>query len=79
MVIPGVGVIEEAADSLTRVAQSIREWQRKQLGSFGASRAQSIGASGLSEDFQVGYELGLETARVLLSGSPAAVMAKVSL
>lgn len=31
-----------------------------------------------SNDFSMGYELGLQTARVLLSGMPAAVLNKVS-
>jgi hypothetical protein len=71
-------VIEEAADSLATLSPFIRTAQRKELHSFGDQRAQDIGASGISKDFQIGYELGLQAARQFLAGDPEAVIAKVN-
>jgi hypothetical protein len=68
---PEAMLIESAADALKDVPEFIRTDQLKELRSFGAERAQALGASGISADFQKGYELGLQTARAVLRGSVA--------
>jgi hypothetical protein len=82
MVIPAAMFIEMAAQALVYGAEgdaAAIASEKKELASFGDSRAQSLGATGLSNDFQLGYLLGLETARVLLAQMPAAVKAGVTL
>lgn len=76
---PSVMFIEMAAAMLKDVPVFIQQSQRKELRSFGDTRAKAIGASGISDDFRVGYELGLQTARVLLMGNIKAVQAGVGL
>lgn len=73
MVAPAVIFIEMGADGLFSVSEFIRDSQLKELRSFGDVRAQMIGASGLSEDFKRGYELGLATARAVIATSVAAM------
>ena len=73
MVIPAAMFIEMAASALPGVPPDAADAQRKELQSFGDTRAQRIGASGLSSDFVRGYELGLQTARAYLAGVPAVV------
>jgi hypothetical protein len=69
VVYPAAGTIEMAADSLKSLSSTARERQHKEL---------TCAMPDVSEDFQAGYELGLQTARVFLSGNPAAILAKVS-
>jgi hypothetical protein len=81
MLAPNVEQIESAADMLSvkgtgaphadypRVPDAVRKSQMKELSSFGDARAIAIGASGVSKDFQIGYVLGLQAARVVLAGS----------
>jgi hypothetical protein len=82
MVIPAAMFIEMAAEALVQGAEgdaaAIAD-EKKELHAFGDSRAQSVGATGVSSDFTIGYLLGLETARVLLAVNPKAVQAGVSL
>ena len=78
MTIPSVMLIEMAADSL-QVRNDFRNRQLNELHAFGDVRAQSLGATGITKDFQTGYQLGLETARMYLRGNPAAVQAGVEL
>lgn len=66
-VIPAAAQIETAADEMP---SAFRAAQTSELMAFGATRAQSVGASGLSSDFQLGYELGLQTARVMIETNP---------
>lgn len=73
MVSPSVMFIEMAAGSVGSIPEWIRESQQKELTSFGDYRAQQIGASGLTDDFRKGYELGLQTARTVLAMSVALV------
>lgn len=73
MISPAVMFIEMGADILPKVPKFIATSQRKELQSFGDERARKIGATGLSEDFQRGYELGLATARAVIALSVAAV------
>lgn len=61
--------IEAAIDQLPSLSEFVREDQLKELGSLGDVRAQKAGASGVTRDFQAGYQLGLQTARVILQGS----------
>jgi hypothetical protein len=77
MLSPAVMQIEVAADSLQDLNSFVRVSQIKELQSFGDVRAQAIGASGLSDDFKKGYELGLETARTVLKMSGLLVMKNV--
>lgn len=79
MVVPSVMMIEIAKDSLKSLPEEQTVSQRKELRSFGDYRAKQLGATGLSEDFQLGYELGLMTLRVLLKMNPNAVKAGVDL
>lgn len=73
MISPSVMFIEMGADLLKSVPDFIAASQRKELQSFGEVRVQQqIGASGLTLDFQKGYELGLATARAVIAMSPAA-------
>jgi hypothetical protein len=69
MVSPSVMFIEMGAGSLSNVSEFIAKSQQIALHSFGDERARAIGASGVSYDFQRGYELGLATARALLLGN----------
>jgi hypothetical protein len=73
MISPSVMFIEMGADGLKTVPDWLSNAQRKELHSFGDVRAQALGATGLSEDFQKGYELGLATARAVIATSPAAI------
>lgn len=81
MISPAVMFIETAANTLKNMDQSdpIRSSQYHELQSFGNERAKRMGATGLSDDFMLGYTLGIETARVLLKMMPAAVQAKIEL
>jgi hypothetical protein len=72
MLAPPAELIEIAADELREdeLDEAIRIQQLKELHT----------ASGRDcEDFEKGYELGLQTARVWLRGNLAAVQAKVEL
>jgi hypothetical protein len=71
---PAAMFIESAADSLKTVSKWLRESQLKELQSFGDTRAQALGATGVTPDFQKGYELGLQTARTIIAGSPAIML-----
>ena len=66
MLSPPVMMIEMAADSLKDVPEWLQDSQRRELYSFGPGRASKLGAT-LSDDFRIGYELGLATARTILS------------
>jgi hypothetical protein len=64
-------MIESAVDSFKDLPQWIRDSQQEELTSFGDVRAQRLGATGLSDDFRKGYELGLNTARTVIAMSGA--------
>lgn len=72
MIIPAAMFIESAIDSLKdgSVPQSHLDAQLKEF---------RFALGSPSEDMQRGYQLGLQTARVLLQGMPAAVFAKVEI
>ena len=73
MLAPAVMFIESAIDTMKSpdyMPEWLQESQLKELNSLGAARAQKVGASGLTDDFRAGYELGLATARTILGGSP---------
>jgi hypothetical protein len=74
---PSSGLIEMGADLLKSVPEFIATDQLKELSSFGDDRAKAIGASGVSPDFQKGYELGLATARTVLSNDISLILAKI--
>lgn len=67
MISPSVMWIEAAKDMLNGLSETQKESQQKELTSFGDSRAQQLGATGLSDDFRRGYELGLQTMRVCIA------------
>jgi hypothetical protein len=72
---PAVMFIESAVDSFKDPKyDKLKASQQQELTSFGDYRAQQLGATGLSNDFRKGYELGLSTARVILAGSAALVL-----
>lgn len=67
MLAPNVEQIEIAARQLKDVKDFVKEAQMKELRSFGDARAQEVGASGCTTDFKKGYELGVQTARVVVA------------
>jgi hypothetical protein len=73
-VAPAAMFIEGAADSLKSADPRMLSAQTKELQSFGPGRAQALGATDVSNDFQLGYQLGLQTARQILLGSPQLAM-----
>jgi hypothetical protein len=76
---PSVMLIEVAATQLVSLPPMARASQLRELQNFGEVRARSLGATGLSPDFRLGYELGLQTARMYLSMNPVAVQAGIKL
>ena len=75
MIAPAAMMIESAIDQLKSSTAFLgHEWvlpaQQKEL---------ALAVPQASSDFKAGYELGIQTARVLLSGMPAAVINKVSI
>jgi hypothetical protein len=77
---PAAMFLESAADSFKSADPNMLGSEVKELNSFGAQRAQQICASDLmvaalrqsqvSADLAFGYLLGLQTARMILMGSP---------
>ena len=76
---PPAELIETAADQLPDVPTFIRRDQLSELISFGDQRAIALGATGVSPDFSKGYELGLQTARVMLARDPKAAAAGIEI
>jgi hypothetical protein len=74
MISPAAMFIEIGADSIRNVPSFIALSQLKELHAFGEEKAKVIGASGLTDDFMKGYELGLATARAVIARSPAAML-----
>lgn len=70
MQIPSVMFIEAAMDTLKDLSDDQKAGQEKELMALGDARAKQLGASGLSDDFKIGYQLGLQTGRVMNAGSP---------
>lgn len=77
MVYPSVMFLEMAKDTLKAIPPEKIELLKKALTSFGDTRAQEMGASGISQDLIVGYLLGLTTMRVVVLGTPAANLQNV--
>lgn len=71
---PNCEEIEIAADTFGQVDELVRISQVKELETAGEHLAKDLGASGLSKDFKIGYELGLQAARVTLAGNAQLVM-----
>jgi hypothetical protein len=67
MQVPAAMFIESAADTLKALPEWIRTDEVKELRSFGDARAKQLGATGVSTDFEAGYVLGLQVARVILA------------
>ncbi|HVI10204.1 MAG TPA: hypothetical protein VND65_18080 [Candidatus Binatia bacterium] len=76
---PSAQQIESAADQLLqrKVPEFISNSQRAELIAFGDARAKAIGASGVTRDFIIAYELGLQTGRTVLAMSGALVQAGI--
>lgn len=70
MVIPAASFIEMAQDSLKRVDEA---HEARQIAELRCALGQQ------NSDIEKGYLLGLQTARVILAGNPAAVLAKIIL
>ena len=75
MIVPASEMIEMAIDQLkSETVFAGNEWvlpdQQKELNSV---------LPNSSNDFKAGYELGIQTARVLLSTTPSAIINKVSI
>lgn len=82
MLSPSVMLIEIAIDTYFKNSENISDWLKKsqieELQSLGDQRVQIyLGASGISNDLIKGYELGLATARIVLSGNMALVKAGI--
>lgn len=73
MISPSVMFIEMGIDILKSLPDWLVQSQRKELATMGDYRARQVGASGVTEDFTRGYELGLATARAVIAMSPAAM------
>jgi hypothetical protein len=71
---PAVMFIESAIDSLKSADSQMLASQAKELNSLGDARAQQVGASGITPDLLAGYQIGLQTARMVLCGSPLLVL-----
>jgi len=71
MLIPAAMFIETALDQVKTLVDAVRADQLKELHT-------AIGAQA-TEEVAAGYLLGLQTARVVLSGMPAAIQNKVSI
>jgi hypothetical protein len=78
MQIPAVMFIEAALDSLKDRAPSIVAAELKEFGALG-NRLDSVEVPEGCSDVAKGYLIGIETARVLLAGMPAAAAAHVSI
>jgi hypothetical protein len=68
MVVPNAENIETATDQLGNLSDFIRTHQIKEL---------HAARSTVSSDFEAGYELGLQTARVFLAGSAILLLNKI--
>ena len=84
MTIPAVMFIEMASDGLQRQYTedpTVLEHELKELRALGEGRVSALAmkASSISSGFELGYLLGLETARTLLAMNVAAVQANVTL
>ncbi len=78
MTIPAVMFVESAAAMLKSRDSRIIAAELKEFRAMGGSRmAQAKIAAGEVTDAELGYLLGLETARAFLAGNLAAVQAKV--
>ena len=71
MLIPAAMQIESAVDMLKKLPESVQTGQKRELYSaMGASTASQLGVSfPITPEFEAGYALGLETARVVLAGT----------
>jgi len=74
MIFPAAMNVYSGADMLKAMDPKWREIQRKEFTVIGDARAKEYGASGLTEDFIVGYELGLATARAIIAGSAEVIL-----
>lgn len=69
---PAVAFIEEAIERLKSVPESRRKSQIHELHSLGEPALQSVGQTyPVTQDFEKGYELGLQTMREMILHSLA--------
>lgn len=78
MLAPAVMFIEMAQDSIKGVPTWLLEDQQLELSSFGDVRVKQFGASGLTSDFRSGYQLGIQTARMVLAASAVLAANKIT-
>ena len=67
-IIPAM-VLYEGAAMLKSMDPRWRADQQKEIHAAGAEVAKEVGASGPTDDFKLGIELGLATARAVVAGS----------
>jgi deoxyxylulose-5-phosphate synthase len=65
--VPSAEMILTAADSLKKLSISFREDQIRELEKCGPFLAKGLGTTELSIDLKIGYELGLQTARIMIA------------
>jgi hypothetical protein len=65
MNIPSVSFIEMAIDSLKTLPEDVRNQQTNELVMLGPERVDRLGAH-LGDDFEKGYELGIQTMRIMI-------------
>lgn len=77
---PNAEDIERACDDLKSLSDFMKKSQMKELTSaMGASTLEKLGSTfPLTEDFRKGYELGLQTCRIVLRGSTALILKGVN-
>ena len=79
MQIPEAGLIEQAVVEVKSLTDFERKDQLKELHAVGDGRVQEIGVTKIdSKDFQLGYLLGVQTARKMVEQSTALILAKVN-
>lgn len=69
MLAPAVMFIESAIDSMKHVTPFISAAQVHELAELGDDQVKALGVTN-TDDFAIGYELGLQTMRVLIAGTP---------
>lgn len=79
MQIPPVGMIEAAGDALNKLDPVTIEKEVKELHGLGMAQRMRILPEHSLTQFQIGYLLGVQTARVMLMTMPKAVEAGVEI
>lgn len=80
MVIPAAMFIESAVDALDAVSQEVDMDEAKELRcAMGADKAEKLGIDfPINQQFILGYQIGLQTARIMMATSIALLKAGVN-